>query len=85
MAQTIIHLQRLSLYGVAFHSYTEAHHAEQLVRKTDPRQLSRAASDQLRRVGCNPSRLILAEQLGRRIVGPALTRFDTNRVNAESA
>jgi DNA invertase Pin-like site-specific DNA recombinase len=25
MAQTIIHLQRLSSYGVAFHSYTEAH------------------------------------------------------------
>lgn len=25
MAQTIIHLQRLSSYGVAFHSYTEPH------------------------------------------------------------
>lgn len=24
-AQTILHLQRLSSYGVAFHSYTEAH------------------------------------------------------------
>jgi DNA invertase Pin-like site-specific DNA recombinase len=25
MTQTIIHLQRLSSYGVGFHSYTEAH------------------------------------------------------------
>ena len=25
MAQTVIHLQRLSSYGVSFHSYTEAH------------------------------------------------------------
>jgi DNA invertase Pin-like site-specific DNA recombinase len=34
MAQTIIHLQRLSSYGVAFHSYTEAHLAtdNELVR-----------------------------------------------------
>jgi DNA invertase Pin-like site-specific DNA recombinase len=28
MAQTIIHLQRLSSYGVAFHSYTEPHCSE---------------------------------------------------------
>jgi DNA invertase Pin-like site-specific DNA recombinase len=34
MAQTILHLQRLSSYGVAFHSYTEAHLAtdNELVR-----------------------------------------------------
>jgi DNA invertase Pin-like site-specific DNA recombinase len=34
MAQTIIHLQRLSSYGVAFHSYTEPHLAtdNELVR-----------------------------------------------------
>jgi DNA invertase Pin-like site-specific DNA recombinase len=34
MAQTIIHLQRLSSYGVAFHSYTESHLAtdNELVR-----------------------------------------------------
>jgi DNA invertase Pin-like site-specific DNA recombinase len=34
MAPTIIHLQRLSAYGVAFHSYTEAHLAtdNELVR-----------------------------------------------------
>jgi DNA invertase Pin-like site-specific DNA recombinase len=34
MAQTIIHLQRLSSYGIAFHSYTEAHLAtdNELVR-----------------------------------------------------
>lgn len=34
MAHTIIHLQRLSSYGVAFHSYTEAHLAtdNELVR-----------------------------------------------------
>jgi DNA invertase Pin-like site-specific DNA recombinase len=34
MAQTIMHLQRLSSYGVAFHSYTEAHLAtdNELVR-----------------------------------------------------
>ena len=34
MAQTIIYLQRLSSYGVAFHSYTEAHLAtdNELVR-----------------------------------------------------
>jgi DNA invertase Pin-like site-specific DNA recombinase len=34
MAQTIIHLQRLSSHGVAFHSYTEAHPAtdNELVR-----------------------------------------------------
>jgi DNA invertase Pin-like site-specific DNA recombinase len=34
MTQTIIHLQRLSLYGVAFHSYTEPHLAtdNELVR-----------------------------------------------------
>jgi DNA invertase Pin-like site-specific DNA recombinase len=34
MVQTIIHLQRLSSYGVAFHSYTEAHLAtdNELVR-----------------------------------------------------
>jgi hypothetical protein len=34
MAQTIIHLQRLSSYGVAFHSYTEPHLASdnELVR-----------------------------------------------------
>jgi DNA invertase Pin-like site-specific DNA recombinase len=34
MAQTIIHLQRLSAYGVAFHSYTEPHLAtdNELVR-----------------------------------------------------
>jgi DNA invertase Pin-like site-specific DNA recombinase len=34
MAQTIFHLQRLSSYGVAFHSYTEAHLAtdNELVR-----------------------------------------------------
>jgi DNA invertase Pin-like site-specific DNA recombinase len=34
MAQTIIHLQRLSSYGVAFHSYTEVHLAtdNELVR-----------------------------------------------------
>ena len=34
MTQTILHLQRLSSYGVAFHSYTEAHLAtdNELVR-----------------------------------------------------
>jgi DNA invertase Pin-like site-specific DNA recombinase len=34
MAQTILHLQRLSSYGVAFHSYTEPHLAtdNELVR-----------------------------------------------------
>jgi DNA invertase Pin-like site-specific DNA recombinase len=33
MTQMIIHLQRLSSYGVAFHSYTEAHLAtDELVR-----------------------------------------------------
>jgi DNA invertase Pin-like site-specific DNA recombinase len=34
MARTIIHLQRLSSYGVAFHSYTEPHLAtdNELVR-----------------------------------------------------
>jgi DNA invertase Pin-like site-specific DNA recombinase len=34
MAQTIIHLQRLSSYGIGFHSYTEAHLAtdNELVR-----------------------------------------------------
>jgi DNA invertase Pin-like site-specific DNA recombinase len=34
MAQTIIHLQRLSSYGVTFHSYTESHLAtdNELVR-----------------------------------------------------
>jgi DNA invertase Pin-like site-specific DNA recombinase len=39
MAQTIIHLQRLSSYGVAFHSYTEAHLAtdNELVRCGTPR------------------------------------------------
>jgi DNA invertase Pin-like site-specific DNA recombinase len=34
MTQTVLHLQRLSSYGVAFHSYTEAHLAtdNELVR-----------------------------------------------------
>ena len=34
MTQTIIHLQRLSSYGIAFHSYTETHLAtdNELVR-----------------------------------------------------
>jgi hypothetical protein len=32
MAQTIIHLQRLSSYGVAFHSYTEPATDNELVR-----------------------------------------------------
>jgi S-adenosylmethionine/arginine decarboxylase-like enzyme len=45
MAQTIIHLQRLSSYGVAFHSYTEAHLAtdNELVRCGTPRAGQRPA------------------------------------------
>ena len=53
MAQTIIHLQRLSSYGVAFHSYTEAHLAtdNELVRNIPARtavvaRQGRGAEDQ---------------------------------------
>jgi DNA invertase Pin-like site-specific DNA recombinase len=53
MAQTIIHLQRLSCYGVAFHSYTEAHLAtdNELVRNVLLALLSSLAKVEAQKIG----------------------------------
>jgi DNA invertase Pin-like site-specific DNA recombinase len=52
MAQTIIHLQRLSSYGVAFHSYTEPHLAtdNELVRNILPALLSSLAKVEAQKI-----------------------------------
>jgi DNA invertase Pin-like site-specific DNA recombinase len=52
MAQTIIHLQRLSSYGVAFHSYTEPHLAtdNELVRNILLALLSSLAKVEAQRI-----------------------------------
>jgi DNA invertase Pin-like site-specific DNA recombinase len=53
MAQTIIHLQRLSSYGVAFHSFTEAHLAtdNELVRNVLLALLSSLAKVEAQKIG----------------------------------
>jgi DNA invertase Pin-like site-specific DNA recombinase len=53
MAQTIIHLQRLSSYGVAFHSYTESHLAtdNELVRNVLLALLSSLAKVEAQKIG----------------------------------
>ena len=53
MAQTIIHLQRLSSYGVGFHSYTEAHLAtdNELVRNVLLALLSSLAKVEAQKIG----------------------------------
>lgn len=53
MAQTIIYLQRLSSYGVGFHSYTEAHLAtdNELVRNILLALLSSLAKVEAQKIG----------------------------------
>jgi DNA invertase Pin-like site-specific DNA recombinase len=53
MAQTIIHLQRLSSHGVAFHSYTEPHLAtdNELVRNVLLALLSSLAKVEAQKIG----------------------------------
>ena len=53
MAQTIIHLQQLSSYGVGFHSYTEAHLAtdNELVRNILLALLSSLAKVEAQKIG----------------------------------
>jgi DNA invertase Pin-like site-specific DNA recombinase len=83
MTQTIIHLQRLSLYGVAFHSYTEPHLAtdNELVRnillallsslaKVEAQKISertRAGMSRARAKGVKIGRPRLGVELRRRI------------------
>ena len=53
MAQTIVHLQRLTSYGVTFHSYTEPHLAtdNELVRNILLALLSSLAKVEAQKIG----------------------------------
>jgi DNA invertase Pin-like site-specific DNA recombinase len=59
MAQTIIHLQRLSSHGVAFHSYTEAHLAtdNELVRNVLLALLSSLAKVEAQKIASGQRRV----------------------------
>ena len=77
MVPTIMHLQRLSAYGVGFHSYTEAHLAtdSELVRNILLATLASLAKVEAQKIGeRTKAGMARARAAGKRIGRPGLTR-----------
>jgi DNA invertase Pin-like site-specific DNA recombinase len=77
MVPTIMHLQRLSAYGVGFHSYTEAHLAtdNELVRNILLATLASLAKVEAQKIGeRTKAGMARARAAGKRIGRPGLTR-----------
>jgi DNA invertase Pin-like site-specific DNA recombinase len=87
MAQTIIHLQRLSSYGVSFHSYTEPHLAtdNELVRNILLALLASLAKVEAQKIGeRTKAGMARAKAKGIRIGRPKID-FDIRRRIADRA